>query len=330
MAAGSLKDAFTAIFADYTKQYGGSFAPVWGPSGTLRERLQNGEAFDIFASAALPHAQAPDRRGHIRSQRAVHTQRSVRGNRRRHRARQRQPGRDAMLKPDTRIGTSTPVADPAGDYTWEIFHRIEALRPGAFKILSDKAQQLFGGPASAAPVNGRPRLLVALDDRQIDLFIYYCSSAREIVKASAKYKSVELPPALSVGPEYGLTVSRKASPGAADFAMYLLSPPGQTGVKAFGFHPGRAARRTVTPTDYRGRSANAARYRDSRSDRSGHFQPELSATRSQQSNGSSLLLQPPSEQEQAGFQIVLEIGQSQLVGEPHLAIGKVRTTLLQM
>src|ERR1700710_1390970 len=58
MAAGSLKDAFTAIFADYTKQYGGSFAPVWGPSGTLRERLQKGEAFDIFASAALPHAQA--------------------------------------------------------------------------------------------------------------------------------------------------------------------------------------------------------------------------------------------------------------------------------
>ena len=57
MAAGSLKDAFTAIFADYSKRYGGGFSPVWGPSGTLRERLQNGEAFDVFASAALPHAQ---------------------------------------------------------------------------------------------------------------------------------------------------------------------------------------------------------------------------------------------------------------------------------
>src|ERR1700722_19258015 len=64
--------------------------------------------------------------------------------------------------------------------------------------------------------------------------------------------------------------------------------------------------------------------------RSGHFQPELSATRSQQSDWSSLLLQPPSEQEQAGLQIVLEIGQSQFVGKAHLAIGKVRPTLLQM
>src|SRR3984957_2854844 len=64
--------------------------------------------------------------------------------------------------------------------------------------------------------------------------------------------------------------------------------------------------------------------------RSGYFQPELSATRSQQPDWSSLLLQPPSEQEQASLQIVLEIGQSQFVGEPHLAIGKVRTSLSQM
>src|ERR1700710_1378506 len=57
-AAGSLKDAFTAVFADYTKQYGGNFIPVFGSSGLLRERLKKGEAFDVFASAALPHAQA--------------------------------------------------------------------------------------------------------------------------------------------------------------------------------------------------------------------------------------------------------------------------------
>src|SRR5215468_7064038 len=57
-ATGSLKDAFTAIFADFGKHHGSGFAPEWGPSGSLRERLQKGEAFDVFASAALPHAQA--------------------------------------------------------------------------------------------------------------------------------------------------------------------------------------------------------------------------------------------------------------------------------
>jgi molybdate transport system substrate-binding protein len=236
MAAGSLKDAFTVIFADFSKQYGAGFAPVWGPSGTLRERLQNGEPFDVFASAALAHAQTLTVSGisgpsvlFIRNalcvvttaDNAVDTGNLV----------------ETLLKPETKIGTSTPVSDPSGDYTWEIFHRIDASRPGAFKTLSEKAQQLVGGPASAPSVNGRSPLLVALDERRIDLFIYYCSGAREIVKASSNYKSVALPDELSVGPEYGLTVSRKAQPAAADFAMYLLSPQGQATLKAYGFIP---------------------------------------------------------------------------------------------
>jgi molybdate transport system substrate-binding protein len=236
LAAGSLKDAFTAIFTDYTRQYGSTFAPVWGPSGVLRGRLQNGEAFDVFASAALPHAQALTDAGvsgpsvlFARNALCIVTEAD----------RPLDSGNliETLLKPDIRIGTSTPVSDPAGDYTWEMFHKVDAQRPGSFDTLAKKAQQLFGGPATTTPVNGRPRLLVALDDRQIDLFIYYCSGAREIVKASPKYKSVALPPELSVGPEYGLTVSRKAAPGAADFAMYLLSPQGQSSLKSFGFIP---------------------------------------------------------------------------------------------
>jgi ABC-type molybdate transport system substrate-binding protein len=236
MAAGSLKDAFTAVFADYSRQYGGSFSPVWGPSGVLRERLQSGEPFDVFASAALPHAQALTEAGisgpsvlFARNALCIVTDAE----------RQLDAGNlvETLLRPDIRIGTSTPVSDPAGDYTWAMFRKVDAQRPGAFDTLSKKAQQLFGGATATTPVNGRPRLLVALDDRQIDLFIYYCSGAREIVKASSKYKSIGLPPELTVGPEYGLTVSRKAVPSAADFALYLLSPQGQRSLQSSGFIP---------------------------------------------------------------------------------------------
>ena len=236
MAAGSLKDAFTAVFVDYTKQYGNGFSPVWGPSGVLRERLQKGEAFDVFASAALPHAQALTDAGvsgpsvmFARNALCVVTEAGSlldTGNL-----------VDTLLKPDIKIGTSTPVADPAGDYTWEMFRKVDAMRPGAFDTLSKEAQQLIGGAATPASVNGRSPLLVALDDRRIDLFVTYCSSAQQIVQESSKYKSVALPPELSVGPEYGLTVSREAGAGAADFAIYLLSPPAQATLKSFGFIP---------------------------------------------------------------------------------------------
>ncbi|WP_084305484.1 substrate-binding domain-containing protein [Bradyrhizobium sp. ARR65] len=142
-----------------------------------------------------------------------------------------------MTKPEIRIGTSTPVSDPSGDYTWELFHKIDAAHPGAFDALSGKAQQLVGGPNSPASVNGRPPLVAALDAHQIDLFIGYCSGAQGIVRKSQRYKSIALPPELSVGPEYGLTVSRHAQAGATDFAIYLLSPPAQKQLQAFGFIP---------------------------------------------------------------------------------------------
>ena len=236
MAAGSLKDAFTAVFADYTKQYGDAFSPVWGPSGVLRERLQKGEAFDVFASANLPHARALTEAGvsgpsvmFAKNALCIVTEA----------ASPLDTGNlvDTLLKPDVGIGTSTPVADPAGDYTWEMFRKVDAMRPGAFDTLSKKAQQLVGGPATPAAVNGRSPLLVALDDHKIDLFVTYCSVAQQTVRDSSKYKSVALPPELAVGPEYGLTVSRKAIAGAADFAIYLLSPPAQATLKSFGFIP---------------------------------------------------------------------------------------------
>jgi ABC-type molybdate transport system substrate-binding protein len=178
MAAGSLRDVFAAVFADYAKLYGDSFAPVWGPSGVLRERLQKGEAFDVFASAGLPHAQVLTEAGvsgpsvlFVRNALCIVTDAD----------RQLDAGNlvETLLKPEIRIGTSTPVSDPAGDYTWEMFHKIDAQRPGTFEILSRKAQQLDGSAATATLVNGRPRMLVALDDRQIDLFIAYCSGARD-------------------------------------------------------------------------------------------------------------------------------------------------------
>ena len=110
---------------------------------------------------------------------------------------------ETLLRPEVRIGTSTPGADPSGDHTWQMFCKVDALKPGAFDILSRKAQQLFGGPTTSAPINGRPRVLVALDENQIDLFIGYCSGAQQIVRESSKYKSIALPADLLVGPDTG-------------------------------------------------------------------------------------------------------------------------------
>jgi molybdate transport system substrate-binding protein len=186
MAAGSLKDPFTAIFADFSKQYGVGFSPVWGPSGLLRERLQGGESFDVFASAALPHAQALTDAG-VSGPSVMFARNTLCVLAGADRPYATGNLVETLLKPEVRIGTSTPGADPSGDYAWELFHKLDAAKPGAFETLSKKAQQLVGGPTNSAPVNGRSQILIALDDNQVDLFISYCSSAQQIVRESAKY-----------------------------------------------------------------------------------------------------------------------------------------------
>jgi molybdate transport system substrate-binding protein len=211
-----------------------------GPSGVLRERIQGGEAFDVFASAALSHAQTLTDAG-LSSPSALFARNALCIVTNADRALDAGNLAATMVDPMIRIGTSTPIADPAGDYTWELFRKIDAQRPGAFDSLSKKALQLFGGPTTATLVNGRNGLVAALEDHEIDLFVYYCSGAKYLVSASPGLKSVGLPPELSVGPEYGLTVSREAVPEAAAFAANLLSAHGQGQLKAFGFIPANPA-----------------------------------------------------------------------------------------
>ena len=47
-----------------------------------------------------------------------------------------------MLDPAVKLGTSTPKADPSGDYAFEVFAKAEKLKPGANAALEKKALQL--------------------------------------------------------------------------------------------------------------------------------------------------------------------------------------------
>jgi molybdate transport system substrate-binding protein len=236
VAAGSLTDAFNVMIADYSKSHPVHITATWGPSGVLRDSLEQGATFDIFASAALPHAQALTDKAIsgpsilfvrntlcaiVPATSTVTTGTLV----------------DLLLKPETRLATSTPTADPGGDYTWRLFELIDHDHPGAYAALTGKAQQVFGGATTTTLVNGRHRLGLALDNGVADIVIYYCSWGHQATAEAGKYRMMPLPAGLAVGAEYGLTLSARAPAEAAGFAMYILSPAGQKTLKDFGFVP---------------------------------------------------------------------------------------------
>ena len=144
---------------------------------------------------------------------------------------------DRLLDPTVKLGTSTPKADPAGDYTRAMFHKIDASRPGSYAILDKKVQQIVGGPTNNAPVGGKDAAATALATGRVDLFIGYCSGTKRLLTQMPTLQVAGVPGAIATGAEYGLAVLKNAAPETSDFALFMLSPNSQRIFADHGFAP---------------------------------------------------------------------------------------------
>ncbi len=137
--------------------------------------------------------------------------------------------------PAIKLATSTPKADPSGDYAFEAFRKAETLRPNARAELEKKALQLTGGAASAAAPAGRNPYGWHIAEGRADIFLAYCTAARDARRENAELQTVALPETLAVSADYGMTVTNGASPGAWQFALFILSSEGQRILASHGF-----------------------------------------------------------------------------------------------
>src|SRR5215510_454932 len=233
-AAGSLRTALTEVAAAFETQTGIKVQAKFGPSGTLKDEIAAGARADVFASANMEHPQA------LASARKSGQVVLFARNRLCALAR---PGvavdtatlLDRMLDPAVKLGTSTPRADPSGDYAWEVFRKADKLRPGAFATLERKALKLVGGPDAPTAPPGRTVYGMLIADGKADIFLTYCTNAAEAKKEITGAQTIALPEELSVGADYVLTVIADAPADAYRFAMYILSTDGQRVLSKHGF-----------------------------------------------------------------------------------------------
>jgi ABC-type molybdate transport system substrate-binding protein len=234
-AAGSLTTAFTEMVHAFPAPAGTIAPPVFGPSGVLRERIEHGEPADLLASADL---EQPRTLARERGDRPVvmFTRNRLCALARARLGLTTDNLLDKLLDPSVRMATSTPHADPAGDYAWAVFARAEAVHSGAQAILEAKALQLFGGRNTPPLVPGHGAAQgIFLADRA-DVMLGYCSGAGPVTREIPDLTIVSLPPALTVGPAYGLIVLSD-DPVAARFALFVLSEQGQAILLKYGFDP---------------------------------------------------------------------------------------------
>ncbi len=207
----------------------------FGGSGSLRQRIEKGESPDLFMSADVgsPSKLAAEGRTVVpaipfaRNRMCFVSRRSA--------GITPENLVDRLLAKDVRLKTSTPVADPGGDYAWAILDRIDALRPGAGAVLKQKARASMGLKATpATPAqSGAAALFLS---NQIDVSITYCSGAPGLLKQVPELTSFVVPPQLDPHPLYGMAVL-STKPKALRLALYLLSEKGQAILAKEGLVP---------------------------------------------------------------------------------------------
>lgn len=229
LAAGSLRHAMPEIAAAFEKDTGIPVSLTLGPAGLLRERIEAGEPFDLFASANMAHPErlvalglAREALCFTRNRLCILARADL--------------GLTAenlvavLSSPAVKIGISTPGDDPSGDYAFEMFDLMDAQRPGLGGTLKHCAQQLVGGRHS------RPGRSAAglIGEGIVDLFVGYASNAR-LHEEDSRFKVVELSPMISPSVEYGLALRSGALDPVHELRNFLLSPYAQDILEANRF-----------------------------------------------------------------------------------------------
>jgi ABC-type molybdate transport system substrate-binding protein len=237
-AAGSLRAALNDVSSAFETRFGVAVHVKYGPSGVLKDEIVGDAKADVFASANMAHPQALADAGKstpvllfarnklcalVKPALTVTTDNLL----------------DWMLDPNVKVGTSTPKADPSGDYAFEVFGKAEAIRRGARAILEAKALQLSGAASSAQPPNGRNTYGWHIAEGRVDMFLAYCTATREALQQNPDQQSVPLPDALAVSADYGVTVINGAASSAQQYADYMVSADGQRILVSHGFAPAK-------------------------------------------------------------------------------------------
>lgn len=233
-AAGSLRRALAEIARSFEDSSGLKVEATFGPSGLLRDQIIGGVKADVFASANMDHPAAlvDAGRAHpvtmfarntlcalVKQGLSVTSDHLL----------------ERMLDPQIKLGTSTPKADPCGDYAFAVFAKADKINAGAREILSRKALQLTGSTTSPSPARGRSIYGELVAAGKADIFLTYRTNALVAQTENPGQSIVQLPPALSVGADYGLTTLKAASANAARLAAFILSQDGQHILMKHGF-----------------------------------------------------------------------------------------------
>jgi|YelNatPaOPRAMG01_1025707.scaffolds.fasta_scaffold01425_18 molybdate transport system substrate-binding protein len=229
MAADALPKPITEIGAIFKKEHPGVKIDYdFLGAGVLKGDIEEGAPCDIFLSANGKFQRQLKRKGFLNSYRTfaydylaaatpynnpagVNSSNLI----------------QKLTDSNVSLTTSSPHADPAGDYTWKMFRKINKYYPGAFEKITNHANHLLDA-ALVMPV---------LESGNTDLGILYMSQLIELKKSGAEINIIPIPKKYNTKAKFTASVLNQSKYKALseDFIKLLFSKKGKKILKYWGF-----------------------------------------------------------------------------------------------
>lgn len=230
LAAGSLRHVWPDVVSAFQHHYPAGIETQFGPAGILRQRIEQGEACDLFVSASIGHPQTLLEAG-LAQRVDVFCHNFLCLNVRSDRVEPAVDWLSLLRNPTLRLATSTPGCDPCGDYAWQLFERIEQQDAELGQRLKQHAMPLVGGKDSEPIPSGTQASVWLLQSGQADLFIGYRSYAH-LLQPNDGVTTLLIPEAWQTRADYGYAVCQ---PAGHKLAELLLTREGQAIFTKAGF-----------------------------------------------------------------------------------------------
>ncbi|MDF1750611.1 MAG: substrate-binding domain-containing protein [Alphaproteobacteria bacterium] len=236
IAAGSLKHAFTTTSGIFD-----AFQPKpcfdFGASGTMSKRIETGMLWDLFCSANASHPSRLHTAGLASPSRVFATNSLALLLRRRTLDSATRDPVALLYTPELRIGMSTPVADPSGDYALQLFDRLANLDPDRDADLRRRVRIVTGGGEKIPTVHPDGVYVGVLQQGTVDLMLAYRTICQEACSKAPDLTYLTFPPEIEVGARFAAAFNTARPELGASLLQYLVGPEAQARLAVFGFGP---------------------------------------------------------------------------------------------
>ncbi len=233
-APGSMTHLMPRLVQLYQRAHPVSIHTTFGPSGSLRAKIESGAQFDIFMSASTTHTEALHRSGHLNQTDLLGfnamvllyqadlnlTQETI---------------VPTLIDPTISVGMSTTGLDPSRDDAIEILAKVSRFSGVPLATIEQKIRMITGGRESPNAPLGRNQYGWLMETQDIQVLLTYLSNALVAIEDNAHIRFTELPSEIAVTGQYGIGLAGSARSPAEHFYAWLLDMDAQRILKECGF-----------------------------------------------------------------------------------------------